>query len=135
MTAFALNPVTSESRSVRAAADEKKTITVPEGMVWYDAARATRGLRFPPGTYALEAEDDEYWYFRAPSPLEFRVFSGREVKDGRFIPGGIMLGKRTIKLVPAAGYIDGERKDEKTMVWKLGRDFQRREKKDWRKSF
>lgn len=135
IAAFALNPVTSEVRSVRPAMDEKKTVTVPEGMVWYDAARPTRGLRFPPGTYALEAEDDEYWYFRSPEPLEFRVFSGREVKDARSIPGGVMLGKKTLKLIPAAGYIDGERGSEKMMVWKLGRNFLRREGKDWRKSF
>ena len=46
-----------------------------------------------------------------------------------------MLGKKTLKLVPAAGYIDGERGSEKMMIWKLGRDFLRREGKDWRKSF
>ena len=135
LAAFALDPVTSETRSVRPAADEKKTVTVPEGMVWYDAARATRGLRFPSGTYVLEAEDDEYWYFRSPAPLEFRVFSGREVKDARSIPGGVMLGKKTLKITPAAGYIDGDRRAEKMMIWKLGRDFLRREGKDWRKSF
>lgn len=135
VAAFALNPVTSEVRSVRPTTDEKKTVTVPEGMVWYDAARPTRGLRFPSGTYALEAEDDEYWYFRSPELLEFRVFSGRDVKDARSIPGGVMLEKKTLKLVPAAGYIDGDRGAKKMMIWKLGRDFMRREGKDWRKSF
>ncbi|MCR6656022.1 MAG: hypothetical protein NVV63_09425 [Opitutus sp.] len=134
LAAFALNPVASEIRSVRPATDEK-TVTVPQGMGWYDARRATRGLRFPPGTYVLEAENDEYWYFRSPRPLEFRVFSDREVKEARSIPGGVMLGKKPLKLVPAAGYIDGERDAEKMMIWKLGRDFLRREGKDWRKSF
>ena len=128
------SPLAQESRPVKAATDSKKTVTVPEGMVWYDASPPTRGLRFPPGPYVLEAEDADYLYFRSTSPLEMRVFKDGKVVDGHDIPGGIMLSKRFLSRIPAAGYIDDEG-SAKMMVWKLGRDFLRREGKDWKKSF
>ena len=129
-----LNPVTSETRTVRTLHDPTKTITVPEGMVWYDGRPATQGLRFPPGSYAMEAEDNDYWYLRSATPLEFRVFKGNNVADSRNIPGGIMIGKSYIQMVPAGAYIDGDGSD-KIMVWKLGKEFLRLEGRDWKKSF
>jgi len=128
-----LNPVTSETRSVQAVADAAKTITVSEGMVWYDGAPPTRGLRFPPGTYVLEAEDADYWYLRSTAPLEFHVFRGGQAVDARNIPGGIMIAKH-FSMVPGAGYIEGEG-SSKMMIWKLGKDFLNREGRDWKKTF
>lgn len=128
-----LNPVVNEARTVTSATDAKKTVTVPEGMVWYDSAPPTHGLRFPPGTYVLEAEDADYWYLRAPAPLEFRVFKGGQVVDARNIPGGIMIAKH-FSMVPGAGYIDDEG-GTKVMIWKLGSDFLNREGRDWKKTF
>lgn len=128
-----LNPVTSETHVVTAVTDPTKTVTIPEGMVWYDTAFPTRGLRFPPGTYALEAEDADYWYLRSAATLEMRVFDNGKVTDSRNVPGGIMLAKH-FNLVPGAGYIDGEG-STKIMVWKLGNDFLRREGSSWRKTF
>lgn len=57
-----------------------------------------------------------------------------KVADGHDIPGGIMLSKRLLNRIPAAGYID-DGASSKMMVWKLGRDFLRREGKDWKKNF
>jgi hypothetical protein len=128
-----LSPVTNETRTVTLVADSKKTITVPAGMVWYDSALPTHGLRFPPSTYVLEAEDADYWYFRSSAPLEFRVFRSGQLVDSRSIPGGIMLAKR-FSMLPGAGYIDGEGAT-KVLVWKLGADFLTREGRDWKKSF
>ena len=130
---YSLDPHASETRIVSSANDPSKRITVPEGMIWYDSPMKSSGLRFPPGIYQLEAEDEEYLYFRAASPLEFRNFSGGRMVDGRDIPGGIMYAKKQLSAVPAAGYIDDG--NNKMMVWKLGRDFQRREGSSWTKSF
>ena len=128
------SPLAQESRPVKAVTDPKKTVTVPEGMVWYDASPPTRGLRFPAGTYVLEAEDSDYLYFRSSAPLEMRVFKDGKVVDGHDIPGGIMLSKRFLTRIPAAGYINDDGAS-KMMVWKLGREFLRREGSDWKKSF
>lgn len=128
------SPLAQESRSVTAVTDAKKTVTVPEGMVWFDGPRPTRGLRFPPGVYTLEAEDKDYLYFRSPAPIEMRVLKDGKIVDGTDNSGGIMISKKLLNLIPAAGYID-EKASSKMMVWKLGRDFLRREGKDWKKSF
>lgn len=130
---YSMDPHVSETRFVSALNDSSMRISVPEGMIWYDSAMKSSGLRFPEGGYLLEAEDEEYWYFRAPSPLEFRKFSSGRMVDGRDIPGGLMYAKNQLSAIPAAAYIDGE--NNKMMVWKLGRDFQRREGASWTKTF
>ncbi|MDR0901433.1 MAG: hypothetical protein LBM92_01530 [Opitutaceae bacterium] len=127
------NPVTFETRAVRVATDATKTVSVPKGMIWHDQTPPTRGLRFPPGTYVLEAEDADYWYLRSAAPLEFRVFEGRQMTEGRNVSGGIMIAKH-FSTVPGAAYTDGEG-STKVMVWKLGKDFLNREGSVWKKTF
>jgi hypothetical protein len=129
-----LDATTKETRVTRPVSDPSKTVTVPEGMVWYATASRALGLRFPPGTYVLEAEDDEYWYFRSPSPLEFRSFANGKITEQHTESGGLMLAKRPIRPIPAAGYVDADG-SSKTMVWKLGGDFLSMEGRQWRKSF
>ena len=70
---------------------------------------------------------------QAPLPLEMRVLKEGKIVDGRDVPGGIMLSKKLLNRIPAGGYID-DKGSLKMLVWKLGRDFLRREGKDWSKS-
>jgi hypothetical protein len=127
------NPARLEDRTVQPATDASKTFTVIGGMVFYDASPATRGIRFPPGAYTLEAEDADFFYLRSPAPLELRTFKAGQQVDGRNIPGGIMIAKR-FSMVLAAGYIEGEG-TKKTAIWKLGQEFMRVERKQWTKNF
>jgi hypothetical protein len=132
--ALQLDPAWLQNRPVASASDSSKTVRVTQGMVFYDASPATRGIRFPPGVYSLEAEDSEYWYFRSPAPLEFRTLQGGRIVDGRDIPGGLMISKR-FSVVPGAGYIDGDVASVKMAVWKLGREWLVLQGKEWQKSF
>lgn len=125
-----LSPYAHEIRPVQVASDPAQTIVVPEGMVFLDAQPANRGIRFPAGTYVLEAEDADYLYFRSAAPLEIRVFADGQMVDGRNIEGGLMLGKGLIRMVPAGAYIDGD-EGEKILVWKLGKAFVREEGESW----
>ena len=84
--------------------------------------------------YSLEAEDADYWYFRSSAPLEFRRFEHGRPTEEHSNPGGLMLGKRALRMVPAGAYIEGDG-TSKIMVWKLGGDFLAMEGKQWRKSF
>ena len=127
------NPVTHEARVVRNAQASSKSVTIVNGMVWYNLDR-TKGIRFPPGTYVLEAEDADYWYFRSPAPLEFRQFSGEHVTDSQSAAGGIMIARAAMNMVPAGGYVQGDG-STKVMVWKLGGDFLGMEGREWNKSF
>jgi hypothetical protein len=129
-----LDPVWVETRSVKPGTDAKKTVNVPEGMVFYNSSPATRGIRFPAGVYILEAEDADYFYLHSPAPLEFRILKDGKLTDERKIPGGLMMAKR-FSMVPAAGYIDGEKDTDKMAVWKLGSEFLAIQGKYWTKSF
>ena len=128
-----LNPLVNEPRTVRLETDRSKSLTVVHEMVWTDKSHATREIRFPAGTYALEAEDADYWYMRSPAPLTLRDFKKGVQTESRNIRGGIAIGKYTTRSVPAAGYIDGQ-ESSRILIWKLGKDFLSREGKDWRKS-
>jgi len=135
----ALEPGANETREIQRTTDDSKTLMVINGMIFYDTPgfmgmQPSRGIRFPPGKYVLEGEDKEYQYFRSSSPLEFRVFKDKKAVDDKEIPGGIMLGKTILKLVPAAGYIDGEG-STKVMVWKLGSEFFGLKNRECKKSF
>jgi hypothetical protein len=129
-----LNPSVNEPRSVHLEQDPSKTLAVVQEMVFGDKSHATREIRFPAGTYALEAEDADYWYMRSPVPLNLRGFNKGVQIESRNIRGGIAIGKYTTRSVPAAGYIDGQ-ESSRILIWKLGKDFLSREGKDWRKSF
>jgi hypothetical protein len=131
---MAWDPITNEPRVVRPVTDSVKTVTVRDGMDWYASFLKSSGIRFPAGTYTLEAEDDDYWYFRSPSPLEFRTFDHGNPTADHTNTGGLMLGKRVVRLVPAGGYIYGD-STNKILVWKLGGDFLKMEGKEWRKSY
>jgi hypothetical protein len=130
-------PETSQPRTVSRATDATKTLTVKDGMVFYDRVISpSRGIRFPAGIYLLEAEDASYWYLRSPSPLEVREFKSGKVASSRTALGGIMLGKSFFKTIglPAAGYLDAEA-DGKVALWSLGGEFIRLEGSAWSKSF
>lgn len=129
-----LNPLVNEPRAVRFEQDPSKTLTVVHEMVWDDKSHPTREIGFPVGTYALEAEDADYWYMRAPAPLSVREFKKGVQTESRNLRGGIAIGKYTTRSVPAAGYIDGQ-ESSRILIWKLGKDFLSRDGKDWRKSF
>jgi hypothetical protein len=129
-----LDPGVHESKTVSTAYDPSKNVTVPEGMVWYAGPSRSTGIRLPPGLYSLEAEDADYWYFRSSASLEFRSFENGRPTEEHSNPGGLMLGKRSLRMVPAGAYIEGG-ETSKIMVWKLGGDFLAMEGRQWRKSF
>jgi hypothetical protein len=131
-----LDPVTAEQRKVTAAADEAKTITLSEPIVWLNAPahRASKAVRLPQGRYTLEAEDEEYLYFRAPSAIEMRLLEQGRPIEGPDIPGGLALGKAFFPATSPAAYIDVDT-DHKMLVMKLGYDFMQMRGKQWEQSF
>ena len=53
-------------------------------------SKASAGtLHFPPGLYALDSEDAKGYYYRSPSKVYQRSFSGRLPQDG-----GIFVSRR-----------------------------------------
>ena len=130
----AFNGAANEPRPVRIDSDPKKSLTLPNDMVWYTTPTREHGVLFPAGTYALEAEDDDYWYFRAPAPLDFRTFSHGDQTEQHTSAGGLMIAKHLFRLPPAGGYINADA-TTKTLILKLGGDFLAMEGHQWRKSW
>jgi hypothetical protein len=129
-----LNPITNEERDVSIATNPEKKIIFNNSMVWYDNHRRNEGILFPKGTYILEAEDKEYFYFMAPDDLEFRSFKDGQTVDVKFVAGGLFLSKERLNMVPGGAYRnDGNTK--KTLLWKLGSNFMRMEDEGWEKSY
>jgi len=125
----------AEEHPVRSASDPSRTVVFNEPIVWLDAptSRATKGVRLLPGTYQLEAENDDYWYFRCPEPIETRALDGGRTLDGRFVPGGLALSKG-FSLEPAVVYID-QNPDQKLHIMRMGRDFLQMRGKTWEPNF
>lgn len=124
----------SEDRIVKPTLDQKKEVVFNQPMVWYDGVRALRGILFSEGIYSLEAEDDEYYYFKAPKELEYRIFENGQTTEARFMPGGLYLSKNALNMIPAGAYLSvGE--ERKTLTWKLGSDFLRMRGHEWEKHF
>ena len=127
-----MSPLSNESRLVTPLTNQTAAVVFKESMVFYDRAFApSHGIRFPEGRYVLEAEDREYRYYRAPTNIEYRVFANGIVSDGRFMPGGLFLGKQTLKVVPAGAYLSSEGNNTNMVTWKLGGEFLRLEGAKW----
>src|SRR5579859_5179963 len=84
-----LNPFVNERRTIRLEQDPSKTVTVARDLVWDDKSRPAHELRMPAGVYALEGEDEEYWYMRSGVPLELRDFKKDSKPESRHLRGGL----------------------------------------------
>jgi hypothetical protein len=131
-----MSPLAHEVHVVTPLTNQTNVVVFKEAEVWwYEQALApTQGIRFPEGTYQLEAEDSEYLFFRAPSQIEYRVLQNGKVTDDRFVTGGLCLSKKTFDLVPAGAYSFVDEHAD-VLTWKLGRDFMNMEGGRWTKNF
>ena len=134
---ISLPSVTSDERPVQPASDPSKAVEFVNPVVWLDRPKpfASRGVRLLPGRYELEAENEEYLYFRAPSPIEMRVLDSGKVIDGRDVPGGLALAKSAFNIVPAAAYVDVGLQGTRMHVMKLDQVFMSLEGSEWKKRF
>lgn len=109
-------------------------VVVTHELVLDDKRRPAHELHLPAGVYALEGEDEEYWYLRSGSALTLLDLHRGGQTERHNLRGGVALGKYSTRSVPAAVYIDAQGTD-KVLVWKLGQDFMGGEGRDWRRSF
>ena len=83
---------------------EKKTVSIPEG------------------EYVFEGEDDIFLYFRAPEPLEYRVYHKEGYAEGFLQMGGIALSNKEqwdkVKY-PVCTYTDGVDPHQKRLTCPL----------------
>lgn len=100
---------------------EKKTVNIPEG------------------EYVFEGEDDIFLYFRAPEPLEYRVYHKEGYAEGFLQMGGIALSCKEqwdkVKY-PVCTYTDGEDQHQKRLTCPLEPPFiMQKRGYDWESDF
>ena len=125
-----LSPLTDKEKMVKSVANNGSYVSVFRGMVFYDSRPPTRGLRYPEGKYVLEAEDEDYFYYKSPNPLELRMLKNGESYDQRNFSGGLMVSKSDFSLAPGGGYLDIS-EGKKLQFWKHGKELLRLEGKEW----
>jgi len=97
-------------------------------------------VRIPEGEYVFEGEDDIFLFFRAPEPLEYRVYHKEGYAEGFFQMGGLALStpdKWSDVEYPVCTYTDGEDQHQKRLTCPLEPSFimQRRWDGDWESDF
>ena len=108
-----------------------RTLTLNEPMVFTNSLNMRmngKGVRLPSGAYKLEAEDSQYFYFRAPSAPEYRVVIQGKT-DQMFIPGGVALPKSSF--APGATYADFKVQGVRQLTRMLGTEFLLEEGNKW----
>jgi hypothetical protein len=101
-----------------------------------DLRDPTQGVEFPLGKYYLEAQDDSYWYFRAPKVLVVALYDieGRKINTLSF-PGGIALSKSGDNTFPGPmAYVDDANKSSKVHLWIITKEFFKLRGDKWRLS-
>lgn len=127
---FKINPVTDEVRLTYPVKDEAIYVVVKEGMSFNDSKSRTYSILVPPGTYKLEARDDDYLYFTTTGVITRCIYDGKTLVDQDACKGGIMLGRRLGMLVPAGVYKD-DGSLNRVMIWMFDSSFMKLEGKKW----
>lgn len=131
-SSFRFNPVTSETRPVYPVPGIKSAITVLKAQVFFDSKSKVYSVTVSPGRFVLDAQDEDYWYFRAPTAMQRAIYDSGQLFSTDLFPGGIAIGKKKGMIFPAAVYrSDGSM--DRTLIWKFGREFMQAEGTLWKR--
>ena len=87
----------------------------------------------PAGIYLLEAENESFLYFKAPSPLTMGTFEAGSRTGGYDFDGGVAFAKSPLAQIPAEAYVSKSETD-KLHVMRLGYDFYQLQGKVWERN-
>jgi hypothetical protein len=74
----------------------KRSLVMSEPLNWFASEDGKKyDIYLPQGTFHLEAEDSDYWYFRAPEKVSVVITKLFSTPDGRSFDGGIFISKKT----------------------------------------
>jgi|CZKV01.1.fsa_nt_gi hypothetical protein len=98
-----------EERTASPATDHR-TLVMSEPLDWFASESGDRyDIWLSQGTYHVEAEDSDYWYFRAPERVSLGKTALFSKQDSRTYDGGIFISKNSNpKAYPSGAYVDYE---------------------------
>jgi len=131
---LSIDPVINDKHRVTAIANSERTVVFLEPLSWANGPdhRATRVLFIPVGTYSLEAQNQDFLYFRGPNPLTMSIVDRGVPTDARQFVGGVAFAKAVLAQIPAEAYVS-KSETEKIHVMRLGWDFSRLRGKVWKR--
>ncbi len=132
---FSINPVINVERDVTPSADPSRRVVFHEPLSWANGPdhRATHAVLMPAGVYLLEAENESFLYFKAPSPLSMGTFESGSHIGGYDFDGGVAFAKSPLAQIRAEAYVSKSEKD-KLHVMRLGYDFYQLRGKIWERA-
>lgn len=100
-----------------------------------DTYDPSQGVVLPLGKYALESEDINYWYFRAPRPLVLALYEFGHQTNGMRLYGGVAISKTGDNSTPVPTiYADDSGKNGKILIWTTSAEFMKARGDKWRLS-
>jgi hypothetical protein len=129
---FHFNPVTSLTRPVFPVGELRSSLTVLKTHQFFDSKSKVYSVTIVSGVYVLDAQDEDYWYFRSPVAMQRAIHADGGASPD-FFPGGIALGKKKDMIFPAAIYkSDGSM--DRLVIWRFGGEFMKEEGLLWKRN-
>ena len=131
-SAVSVDPVINDQRTATPATDSDREVVFLEPLSWANGPddRATKAIFLPAGTYSLEAENEQFFYFRAPAQLRMGTYDRGTQTGGHEFVGGIAFAKSSLAQIPAEAYVS-KTDTEKIHVMRFGYDFSKLRGKVW----
>lgn len=120
-----------EERTV-SSATAPRSLVMSEPLNWFASENGNRyDIWLPQGTYYVEAEDNDYWYFAAPGGVTMGKKKLFSAQDNMPQGGGIVISKKTNpKAYSSGAYVDYEG-GRKLLVFYFDFRFTDQEGKRW----
>ncbi len=114
-------------------ATSHRTLLMSEPLDWFASESGDRyDIWLPGGTYHVEAEDSDYWYFRAPEEVSLGKTKPFSKQESRRYDGGVFISKNTNpKTYPSGAFIEYEG-GKKLLLFAFDFRFTGQEGKRWR---
>ena len=119
-----------EERTVSPASTHR-SLVMSEPLDWCaSAGKALYDIWLPQGTYHVEAEDSDYWYFRAPEKVSLGKSAFFSNQGSSTSDGGIFISKSDSSKYSSGAYIDNK-SGKKLLLFHFDLRFTVQEGKRW----
>jgi hypothetical protein len=121
---FSIDPVIEDHHTVVPSTDVEDVLVLYKRLGWANGpdSTATHAVSLPVGEYVFEGENEDFRYFRAPTPITMGTFRNGTRTGGYDFAGGVAMATSALAQIPAEVYVS-KSSTEKIHVMRLGYDF------------
>jgi hypothetical protein len=84
-----------------------RSLAMSEPLDWFSSENGERyDIWLPSGAYHVEAEDSDYWFFKAPENVSLGKTKFFSDQESRTYAGGIFISRSTSSKYSSGAYID-----------------------------